>query len=134
MAVTKTIQPSILGGRAVIYDSDSDSTAETDVAGGSCEVDFIVVDNSANGAQAQHFKMWDAKGPTVGTTAPDFIFKIPAGQVVPLAFDEEDSDGIVSGLTFSTALTYATVQEAGTAGTTAPTSDVKVWIFLARET
>ena len=133
MAVTRTSLPtSISGGRTILYDSDADDTAETDVMGGATKVNIIVVDNSANAAQAEYLKIWDAKGPTVGTTAPDFIFLIPAAQVCIFEFEEEDSTGTISEyVTFATALSYACVTTAGTAGTTSPTSDVKVWVVIA---
>lgn len=133
MAVTKTTQATVNGGRTVIYDSDADGTVEFDVMGGATNVATIIVDNSANAAQAEYLKLWDAKAVTIGTTAPDFIFKIPAGQVCFFDFQEETSDGTVSEyVAFQTALSYACVTTAGTAGSTSPTSNVKVWVIIAR--
>ena len=132
MAVTRTSLPtSISGGRTILYDSDADDTAETDVMGGATKVNVMVIDNTSNAA-ISYLKLWDAKGPTVGTTAPDFIFQLPASQVVLLEFEEEDSTGTISEyVTFATALSWACVTAGGTAGTTSPTSDVKMWVIIA---
>lgn len=84
----------------------------------------IVVDNSANSA-VSYLKLWDlASGSvTVGTTAPDWIFKIAASVKKTIAIPE--------GLAFATALSAACLTTGGTAGTTNPTSDVDVRITYA---
>ncbi len=83
----------------------------------------IIIDNTANGA-ASFVKLYDvASGSvTVGTTAPDWIFKVPASTKRSITF----MDG---GIAFATALTAACVTAGGTAGTTGPTSDVDVTIL-----
>ena len=83
----------------------------------------IVADNAANAA-VSYLKLWDvASGSvTVGTTAPDFIFRIPASTKRTIVFQE--------GLAFATALTAACVTAGGTAGTTDPTSDFAVEILF----
>ena len=80
----------------------------------------IVVDNTQNAAAASFLKLWDvASGSvTVGTTAPDFCFKIPAATKRTIVFHD--------GLAYGTALSAACVTTAGTAGVTGPTSDVVV--------
>lgn len=85
----------------------------------------IVIDNTANAGEATYLKLWDAASGdvTVGTTAPDWVIKIPAATKRSLVPPE--------GIAFGTALTAACVTTAGTAGTTNPTSDVVVSIIYA---
>src|SRR3990167_471977 len=132
MAVTRTSLPTgVAGGRTILYDSDADETAETDVMGGATKVNIIVLDNTGNAA-IEYLKLWDAKGPVVGTTAPDFILELPASQVCIFEFEEEDSTGtVVEYVTFATALSWACVTAAGTAGVTGPTTAVKMWVHIA---
>jgi len=73
----------------------------------------IHIDNSAN-ASAVYLKLWDSAGAVVvGTTAPDFIIKVPASFDGPVLL-------AVEGITFASGLQAACVTEAGTAGTTSP--------------
>ena len=103
---------------------------ETDLGGtkaavkaSSGTIHSIVADNSANAA-VSYLKLWDvASGDvTVGTTAPDWIFKLPASTKRTIIFNE--------GGAFATALTAACVTAGGTAGTTNPTSDFAVEILF----
>jgi len=84
----------------------------------------VVIDNSLNVA-ASYVKLWDvASGSvTIGTTAPDWIFKVAASGTSTIVWP--------SGQAFGTALTVGCVTTAGTAGTTGPTSDVVVQIVYA---
>ncbi len=83
----------------------------------------IIVDNAANGA-ASYLKLWDAASGdvTVGTTAPDWVFKLPASTKRTIT--------IPDGAAFATALTAACVTTAGTAGVTGPTSNVEITILF----
>lgn len=83
----------------------------------------IVVDNSANAA-ASYLKLWDAASGsvTVGTTAPDWTFKVPASTKRTIVFHD--------GAAYATALSAACVTTAGTAGVTGPTSDVVVEFII----
>jgi hypothetical protein len=74
-------------------------------------------DNSLGTGQV-HFKAYNNLTPTVGTTAPDVVVKVPAGKIVDLA--------IPGGVNFATGIAIACVQEAGTGGTTAPAAAVSV--------
>lgn len=87
------------------------------------KIHSLVIDNSANAA-VSYVKLWDAASGdvTVGTTAPDWVFKIPASIKRTIVFLE--------GLAYATALTAACVTTAGTAGTTNPTSDVIAEIII----
>jgi len=62
-----------------------------------------------------HLRLYDNADPTVGTTDPDFIFKLT----------EAITWTIVDGITFSN-LSYAAVQEDGTSGNTGPAVTVKL--------
>lgn len=104
---------------------------DTDMGGTKVAVDAtsgkihsIVIDNTANAGEATYLKLWDAASGdvTVGTTAPDWVFKVPASTKVTITFQAE--------LAYGTALTAACVTTAGTAGTTNPTSDVVIEILI----
>jgi len=100
--------------------------AETKVAvdAGAGTMHSIVVDNTANAAEAEFLKLWNvASGSvTVGTTAPDWVFLIPAATKLTIVFHD--------GVAYGTALTAACVTTAGTAGTTGPTANVVVEIIF----
>ena len=124
MAVTSAPY-SLLSGAKVVRDTSLAATFQTAV-GASAVLYLIQADNSANAAQVNYLKLWNNASPTVGTTAPDMIVRLPAGSTVKLAITGDDADGV----TFGTAITMACVQEAGTAGTSAPTSAVSVVLVV----
>lgn len=118
-----TIQPLTLANAfKLISDADSDATAENNVNDGAATVYAIDIDNVA--AAVSYFKAWNTATPTVGTTAPDLI-------IGPIAASTRRSVIITGGLSFATALSFATVTTAGTAGITSPASDVVVEIVVA---
>lgn len=79
----------------------------------------IYVDNSLNAA-ASYLKLYDSAGAiVVGTTAPDFIFRIPGLFVGNILI-------ATSGIAFASGLQSATVTAGGTAGTTAPSAAVTI--------
>jgi len=79
----------------------------------------IYVDNSANAAEAEYLKLYDSAGAVVvGTTVPDFVFKIPAAFVGNLMI-------ATSGIAFAAGLQIAAVTAGGTAGTTSPTASLE---------
>lgn len=106
----------------IIVDTQSDETAENDVAGGSAVVFIVDCDNRQN-SDPSYTKIWNHAAPTVGTTAPDCIIRT-TGQVrraVLYGF---------SGTTFGTAVSFATLTQGGTAGSTGPSNSVTVKIGL----
>src|SRR3990167_3473614 len=103
----------------LIYDADVNATGENDMTGTSGILYMVDIDNTANGA-ASYIKLYDALSPTIGTTAPDWIFKVAASVRRVLAITE--------GFAF-TNLSMAGLTAGGTAGTTGPTSDVAVGVF-----
>lgn len=108
----------LLSGAILLQDSAA-ANAAVAVKASSAVVYEIEVDNSANGA-ATYLKVFNVAGGSVsvGTTAPDFIFMVPASVSRTLV--------LPSGLTFGTALSYCAVTSAGTAGSTSPTSSVPI--------
>lgn len=104
-------------GTKLIVDDDAGASARTSVTGAAGLLYQIDVDNSANVDNAAFLKIFDSANPTVGTTAPDYIFKVPVNQRRGLVIPE--------GVAF-TNLSFAVVVSGGTAGTTAPTNPVIV--------
>lgn len=84
----------------------------------------IFIDNSLNGGAASYVKLFNlaAGSVTLGTTAPDEIIYVPAGAKITIP---KFTAGI-GGVTFPTALSAACVTTGGTAGVTAPASNVSV--------
>lgn len=113
---------------SIAKDADADSTAEKDVMAGPCRITNIRVDNNVDtdsGTQTVvYLKLYDDLNPTVGTTAPDYIFEIPADQQVNL----NPKGG--KGIKFVNGLSYAVVQEPGTAGTTDPATNTTVTVTM----
>ena len=107
----------------IIRDTDSDATSEDNVNSGAAVLYLLSVNNSANSGTRVHLKMYDATSATIGTTAPDMIIGVPGGATVTMSVPE--------GLSFATGLSYATVTEAGTAGTTSPTGNVSVVLVVS---
>lgn len=122
MAVTSTSLPTNLSA-SIIQDNDSNATSEDNVRNGATTVYMVDVDNSANAA-VTYVKLYDATGPTVGTTAPDMILKVTASARKIFVFD-------MAGIAFTTGLSFASLTAGGTAGVTGPTSDTIVKILCS---
>jgi hypothetical protein len=122
MAVTN-LSVEVLSGVKIFQDTDSANAAVAAKAS-SGTIYALDIDNTANAA-VSYVKIWNtAQGSvTVGTTAPDFIFMVPASSRTPWI--------IPAGVALGTAITVACVTTAGTAGTTSPTSDVIVRLAYA---
>lgn len=75
----------------------------------------IYVDNSLNAA-VTYLKLYDTAGAVVvGTTVPDFVFKVPGLFVGNILI-------ATSGIAFTSGLQSAALTAGGTAGTTAPSA------------
>lgn len=102
-------------GSKLIKQTTATATPDNNVTGAAGSLYQLDVDNSANSDNPAYLKIYDAAAPTVGTTPPDFIFKVPANQrrnlVIPDGWD-------------FLALSFACVISGGTAGTTSPTNPV----------
>ena len=121
MAVT--ISTLTLGSEwTVVADADSDATAERNVGDGAATGYLITIDNALNAAEAEFLCLYDAQNPTVGTSDPDFVFRVSGAEIREFFCPE--------GLVFSTACSYATKTTGGTAGVTNPTANVLVTLTL----
>ena len=116
MAASVTTQNNALGAK-VVEDTAATATAVTNVIGSSGTLYYVEVDNTNNSA-ASYFKVYNATGPTVGTTAPDLILRAPASTREYFVFP--------TGIAFATAISYACVTAAGTGGTGSPSSSVTI--------
>ena len=122
MAIS-VINDAQISGALIHINTDVDET-EDDIDSGAGTLYLIEVDNTANAALT-FVKLWNlASGSvTVGTTAPDFVFQIPASVSRAIAFPQ--------GIAYDTALSIAAVTTAGTAGVTGPTSGVTCRVVYA---
>lgn len=121
MAVTIT-PLGLTGTHRLIRDADVDATLEANVNDGAATLYGLDIDNSANAA-ASYVKVYNATTATVGTTDPDLIIMVPASV--------RRSITIPAGLKLATGLSFAAVTAGGTAGTTAPTSNVVMNLAVA---
>lgn len=87
---------------------------------------FVKADNSANISAPSYVKIFNLanNNVTLGTTPPDEIIYVPAGEIVT----REYFTSAEIGVTFATALSAACVTTGGTAGTVSPASPVAVTI------
>ena len=99
-----------------------DANTDVEVTTSSTTIHQITIDNSAN-SHITYLKLYNAAtgSVTVGGTNPDILMACAASSTIDYSFDP--------GITLGTAVTAATVQEAGTSGTTAPGSAVTVVIL-----
>ena len=109
-------------GTKLVKNTDAGATASTNVTGTSGTIYMVDVDNTANVADVAYLKIYDDAAPVVGTTAPDFVIKVPVNKrrqmVVP------------DGLDF-TILSFAVVTSPGTAGIANPSSAVIVQLVTS---
>lgn len=100
----------------LLKDADVDEVAEKDALQGPCRVDHIEVLGPTSGGA--YLKLYDDANPTVGTSVPDFVLPVTvASPAVKTTFHFPETP-----LEFRVGLSWALVQGAGTAGTTAPAS------------
>lgn len=78
----------------------------------------LEVDNTQN-KEPVYVKVWDQTSVTVGTTAPDFVFKVPAGKK-----RKQPLDSASTGHAFGTGLSVGCVLTPGTPGSDSPTNPV----------
>jgi len=116
MALSVSTQVSPVGTK-LVKDTDAGATAQTGVTGASGTVYMLDIDNTANPTDVAYLKIYDDASPTVGTTDPDFIFKIPVNQRRQIVCPD--------GLDFAV-LSYAVVTSPGTPGTAGPSNPVIV--------
>ena len=124
MSSALSVRPGLLTTN-VVEDPLVNETPQNDVApgGGAGVIYSVQVNNTANAGQDVYLKMYNHAGPTVGTTAADLLFKGPAGKT--------KCYNIPQGIAFATAISYACVTTADTAGTTNPTNAVAVVLQIS---
>lgn len=108
--------------------SVASATADVNIGGGNnVELRAFTATNTGGAAATAYLKFWDANSVVVGTTDPDFIFLIPAGQTVQVVFQSSTDAGVL----FENGLTMAAVTTGGTGGTSNPadTIVVRLWII-----
>lgn len=109
-------------GTKLIKDTDANATPEINVTGAAGTIYMVDVDNTGNPADVAYLKIYDDVAPTVGTTDPDFIIKVPVNQRRQMVCPD--------GLDFAT-LSFAVVTAGGTPGTTDPTNHVIVQMITS---
>lgn len=124
-----------LGGNIsskILEDSNINATVQNNVLGGSGTLYGVYISNT-NNSTAVYVKVWNHAGPTIETTAPDFVFLCPAGQIRQYTW----SGGVALGVGLSyacvaeTAAADAAPVSGGTAGNTAPAKSVLVRILAS---
>jgi hypothetical protein len=121
MAATVTVDYNSLGG-IIVEDTAVTNTAVGNPTGMSSggTLYYVEVDNTVNTGAAIYFKIFDHAAPTIGTTEPEIVLKIAAGQrqymIVP------------GGYPLNTAASYAAMAVASNsaASPTAPSSAVTI--------
>lgn len=102
----------ILSGASLFTDTSNANSAV--VAKASSTVLYeLELDNTANGA-ASYCKAYNTGTVVVGTTVPDLVVMVPASTKITMVWP--------AGVTFGTALSFATTTAGGTTGSTSPSS------------
>lgn len=115
---------SVASGLKLVRDANANATAENNINGGAATLWLVLIDNTSNDTDGVYLKLYDNAAPTVGTTAPNIIIPASAGQTVTAAV-------VPAGIAFATAISFACVTAAGTAGTVAPTNAVAVALVIS---
>ena len=114
------------GSYTLLADADAEKTPEADIKSGPTTLHSIFVDNSANAAEDEYLKIWDATSPNEASDEPDFVIFIPQGKTVVIPLP------VGGGYTIATGLSYiGTVTQANTAAQTSPTASMKVLFLTA---
>lgn len=107
-------------GAEEVYQSSATGTSDNGVASSGALL-VVEVDNS-NNTVAAYLKLYDHASPTVGTTAPNWVFLCPA--------NVKRTYSCPGGSAF-TNLSLACVTTGGTAGTASPTNAVTVRLVVS---
>jgi len=122
MAITITNQTIGLTNR-VLKDTAVTNTAVTNVTGASGSLYLLYANNTAN-SNAIYIKLYDSvETPVVGTTVPDYVFMIDASSSQQIV--------MTAGTAFANGISYTAVDSGGTAGTTAPSTPLTVWMVTS---
>lgn len=104
----------------LIVDTTANATLEANVLSGGATCYIFDVDNSNNTVPC-YLKIWNATGPTVGTTESDIVLLVPK-QV-------RQTVSVTDGIYLGTALSFVCVTLPATNSTASPTNDVTVRIM-----
>jgi len=121
MTLSVSTQVNPIATRLVLQTSAT-AASNNDVIGAPCTLYTVDADNTAN-ASACYVKAYNNASPTVGTTNPDVVCLVPAG--------ERRQYVIPEGVSFTVALSFACVTTGGSPGTVSPTLPVIVRILAA---
>ena len=116
MTLSVSTQVSPVGGKLIV-ETSAGATPNNNVTGAGGTLYMVDVDNEGNPADQACLKIYDNASPVVGTTAPELVFRVPA--------NTRRNFVIPDGWSFS-ALSFACVTGAGTAGSVAPANPVPV--------
>lgn len=113
---------------------DSNATGIDNITGANNSELFIVeIDCTGNPTEDVYTKFYNAADPTIGGADAEVVLKGYKGRKTTYTFRQIDLDALADntegwhGWIFTTAISFATVQEAGgNAGATAPSGKVKV--------
>jgi|TARA_R110002110_G_scaffold89030_1_gene231899 hypothetical protein len=107
-----------------IVDTDTDENAVFDITGGTGSIYYIEAVNAWSGSSV-FLKIYDLNVVAVGTSDPIFVMKIPASTTKSVV--------IPDGIPFTTGLSFAATDQAGSAGagTPIPTNDLTVRIIAS---
>ncbi len=131
MAVTNNEQMSDFPD--LVIDTNAGSTAvrhvfrpaAVDTSTGLSLEDMHVINTTAGaGSSTVYLKIYDSFDPVVGTTDPEVIIMAPHGTATTV--------DVSGGIGITNNVSYAVVQEAGTAGTTTPATTVVVHLIGSR--
>jgi len=82
MSFTRTTTPVALAGNLVTISQCTNSAEDNVTADSSGRIYQVKADNSLNEQLPAYLKIVDASSATVGTTNPDILIEIPAGESV----------------------------------------------------
>jgi len=105
-------------GMNCAFDDDVDATASDNIDQGPTNLKAIFLTNED--ASIVYLKLWNDKDPVVGTDGPWCQF--------PIAASEDACVVCPNGVAFSEGLSFASTTDAGTSGTTDPTTPYNVYI------
>jgi hypothetical protein len=121
MALSVSTQVNPIATRLILQTSAT-ATPDNNVCGAACTIFTVDADNTNNVA-ASYVKLYNATAPVVGSTRPDIIFYVPAGERRQMVIPE--------GVLFATGLSFCCATVGGTEGTVSPTSAVIVRILAS---
>jgi hypothetical protein len=123
MAVSIVSQDFCSMSKRMIHDSSVSNSIVNNVTLSSGTLYNLEIDNTGAGTPtAVYFKIWDNTNPTLGTTEPDYYWKIPANVKRNINLD---------GLVLSNGFSYACVKGSAVDNTVAPDTTVQIYAIIS---